>query len=447
MKEFAHMTHKNKTFLLFTTLTTTAVVCAIGVANMKFAEAFPVKGDNNPYVLNLNRSVTSAELSAGQATFNTSGGNPINFNFDSEKASVDSGLISLATGGYFYNDTKITGISRLELSLSSGSAIVSYGNAKDALYIGKASLSGTSPITIDLSTPSDYFKISNVTGPLAIDSLKITYSCSNAYDPDIHEGAEEFLSSGAWADGIGNHYFVTPSDSKVIDVTTDTIAFDVKFISDSGVLSFYLHQYYYGKYCGLFQLSTAGVLTGAGASLTTLENDWYRITIDLASTSKGGDPEFVSKFTLSGTTANGFVKYMGKVEPDIHLGAKEFTSSSAWQDGTVNYYFVEPSNSKVLDMSTDTIAFDVKFTSNSGTLNFYLNEYYYGRYCGPFALSTTGVLTGSGASLSSVGDGWYRITIDLSATVKSATVPEYVSRINLVSTTAAGFIKYMGIVS
>ena len=194
------MTHKNKTFLLFTTLATTAVVCAIGVANMKFAEAFPVKGDNNPYVLNLNRSVTSAELSAGQATFNTSGGNPINFNFDSEKASVDSGLISLATGGYFYNDTQITGISRLELSLSSGSAIVSYGNAKDALYIGKASLSGTSPITIDLSTPSDYFKISNVTGPLAIDSLKITYSCSNSYDPDIHEGAEEFLSSGAWAD-------------------------------------------------------------------------------------------------------------------------------------------------------------------------------------------------------------------------------------------------------
>ena len=441
------MTHKNKTFLLFTTLATTAIVCAIGVANMTFAEAFPVRGDNSPYVLNLNRSVTSAELSAGQATFNTSGGNPINFNFDSEKASVDSGLISLATGGYFYNDTKITGISRLEISLSSGNAIVSYGNAKDALYVGKASLSGTSPITIDLSTPSDYFKISNVAGPLAIDSLKITYSCSNSYDPDIHEGAEEFVSSSAWADGEPNHYFVSPADSKVIDVTTDIIAFDVKFTSDSGTLNFYLNEYWSGRYCGPFALSTAGVLTGTGASLKAVDDNWCRITINLPATTKGGDPEFVSRVNLSGTTANGFIKYMGTVEPDIHEGAKEFTSSSAWADGTVNYYFVSPADSKVLDMSTDVITFDVKFTSDSGTLNFYLNEYWSGRYCGPFALSTTGVLTGSGASLSSVGDGWYRITIDLSATAKSATVPEYVSRINLVSTTAAGFIKYMGIVS
>ena len=265
-------------------------------------------------------------------------------------------------------------------------------------------------------------------------------------EPDMHTGAKEFTSSGKYIDGTQYYYFEDPADSKVLDMSTDTIAFDVKFISNSGTLNFYLNEYYYGRYCGPFTLSTAGVLTGAGASLTSLEDGWYRITINLSETVKGGNPAFVSSVYLVGTTANGLIKYMGKVEPDIHEGAKEFTSSSAWADGTVNYYFVSPADSKVLDMSTDTIAFDVKFISNSGTLNFYLNEYYYGRYCGPFTLSTAGVLTGAGASLTSLEDGWYRITINLSATTKSATEPEYVSRINLVSTTANGLIKYIGLI-
>lgn len=438
---------KKKSFLVAASLPLILTVGIVTFLSNKKSNFIFTQADDNLYVLNLNRGLTGDELNAGQVTFNTSKGNPINFNFDSSKVSAGSGLISLASDGYFYNDTKITGITKIEAVLASGSATVIYGNAKDALYIGSASLSGTDPITVNLSTPSDYFKITNVSGPLAIDSLKVTYSCSNSYAPDVHEGAEEFTSSSAWADGLPNHYFVTPADSKVIDVTSDIIAFDVKFISNSGTLSFYLNQYYYGKYCGPFALSTSGVISGAGASLAVLEDNWYRITIELSATAKGGDPEFVSRVNLSGTTANGFIKYMGTVQPDIHIGAKEFTSSSAWKDGTVNYYFVSPADSKVLDMTTDIIAFDVKFTSNSGTLNFYLNEYYYGRYCGPFALSTTGVLTGSGASLSSVGDGWYRITIDLSATIKSPTAPEYVSRINLASTTAAGFIKYMGIVS
>lgn len=134
--------------------------------------------------------------------------------------------------------------------------------------------------------------------------------------PDIHTGAKEFKPSSIWEDsGHQYYYFVDPADSKVIDLETDTLVFDVKFISNSGTLSFYLNQYYYGRYCGPFQLTPAGVLTGAGASLSTLEDDWYRITIDLSATTKGGDPEpeFVSSVYLSGTTANGLMKYMGKI--------------------------------------------------------------------------------------------------------------------------------------
>lgn len=269
---------------------------------------------------------------------------------------------------------------------------------------------------------------------------------SAIFKDDPHDGAKEFTSSNAWKDGTVNYYFVTPSDSKVIDPATDTIIFDVKFTSDSGFLQFYLNEYYYGRWCGPFKLTTAGVLTGTGATKMDLGDGWYRITIDLASTAQSATvPAYVSRINLASTSADGYIKYMGL---DSHAGAKEFTSSNAWKDGTVNNYFVSPSNSKVIDPATDTAIFDVFFTSNSGQLQFYLNEYYYGRYCGPFIITSAGVLTGEGATLTvldGVDEGWYRITIDLASTVQSATAPNFVSRINLVSTTANGYIKYMGL--
>ena len=138
-------------------------------------------GDNDIYVLNLNRSITSSEISAGQATFNTNRGNPITFKFDSSKASTDSGVISLATGGYFYNDTTITGINKIEATITGGSATLRYGNDKNNLNLGSETLdtSGGSnvPFTVNLAHPSDYFKIDNITGPFAIKNMRISYAC------------------------------------------------------------------------------------------------------------------------------------------------------------------------------------------------------------------------------------------------------------------------------
>lgn len=228
------MTRKNKTFLLFTTLAAATMVCAIGVANMKFAEFFPVRGDNNPnnpYILNLNRSVTSAEISAGQATFNTSGGNSINFNFDSEKASIDNGLISLATGGYFYNDTKITGITSVEAVLGSGSATLSYGNAKNVYNVGSATLSGTSPIYVSFDEPSDYFKIDNISGPLNISSLKITYSCSNTYEyaTDKEIASKDLLYSSELTNNMSSNYYTL--DSRCFETVNENSGYSFHIVT------------------------------------------------------------------------------------------------------------------------------------------------------------------------------------------------------------------------
>ena len=269
---------------------------------------------------------------------------------------------------------------------------------------------------------------------------------------DVHIGAEEFTSSNAWADGVANHYFVTPSDSKVIDPTKDTVTFDVKFTSTSGQLSFYLNEYYYGRYCGPFTLTAAGVLTGTGATLTILngmDEGWYRIAINLAATVKSATaPNFVSRVNLVGTTANGFIKYMGcegpeePEEPDVlHEGATAFVAGTAG-----GFYFTENPSTSGVD-NDKTVVFDVKFTSGSDSMiNFLLRKYWFGAHYGNdyFTVYADGTTSDASVKTEFVDGGWMRIKINL-ASAPQAGNPEYVSKIEwTAATTGSGLIKYMG---
>ena len=189
---------------------------------------FAAYGDTNPYVLNLNRSITSGEIATGEATFNTNNGNPIVFKFDSNKSSTDSGLISLSTGSYFYNNTAITGINKIEATISGGSATLSYGNEKNNLNLGSETLDTTGndnvPFVINLDNPSDYFKIDDISGPFAIKNLKVTYSCYR--DP---------VANGLTAIAIGDVHISSDSNTQqhlsktlqyVIDNDIDLVLFN-----------------------------------------------------------------------------------------------------------------------------------------------------------------------------------------------------------------------------
>ena len=181
---------KNKKSLFIVTAAFCSLV-AIGTLSLTLLSKghfFVAHGNDNPYVLNLNRSITSSEIASGEATFNTNNGNPITFKFDSNKSSTDSGLISLSTGSYFYNNTAITGINKIEATISGGSATLSYGNDKSNLNYGSETLdtegNDNVPFIVNLDNPSDYFKISDVTGPLAIKNLKISYACYSQPAPE-----------------------------------------------------------------------------------------------------------------------------------------------------------------------------------------------------------------------------------------------------------------------
>ena len=161
-----------------------SLLLILGAASGLSKGVFSTKADANPYVLDMNRSISSSELSNGQAVYNTNNGNPITFRFDSSKSETNgSGLLNLLTGGYFYNDTAITGINKIDVTLSSGAATLTYGNEKNNLIIGSQTLdtNGDEKIfNINLSSPSNYFKLDVGTGPSLLKSLKITYSCVNS---------------------------------------------------------------------------------------------------------------------------------------------------------------------------------------------------------------------------------------------------------------------------
>ncbi|MFA5457963.1 MAG: metallophosphoesterase [Synergistaceae bacterium] len=184
-------------FIAVTYVVVAVATSAVIINNVKGSSLLGLNDD--PYVLELNRSLSQAELTAGEAVFNTANNNPITFSFDSSKSQVTSGgVIDIMAGGYFQNDTRITGINRIEAVLSGGSATLSYGNYPESLSLGGGVLdaeSGTDvPFSVDLSTPCNYFSLHDVEGEIILKNLKITYACTNDTEP------ESILKTSVFAD-------------------------------------------------------------------------------------------------------------------------------------------------------------------------------------------------------------------------------------------------------
>ena len=159
------------------------LLLTLGVTHGLTKNGFLGNADTNPYVLDMNRSVSASELSNGQTVFNTNNGNPITFKFDSSKAEASSGgILNLLTDGYFYNDTAITGINKVDVTLSGGSATLAYGNDKNNLNVGSETLNtnGSEAVfNVNFTNPSSYFKLDVTSGPSLLKRLKVTYSCVN----------------------------------------------------------------------------------------------------------------------------------------------------------------------------------------------------------------------------------------------------------------------------
>ena len=160
------------------------LLLTLGTVHSISKYGFFANADTNPYVLDMNRSISSTELSSGQAVYNTNNGNPITFKFDASKSEVNSGgLLNLLTDSYFYNDTAITGIAKIDVTLSGGNATLTYGNDKNNLNVGSQTLNTSGSemeFNVNFTNPSNYFKLDVTSGPSLLKRLKVTYSCFNS---------------------------------------------------------------------------------------------------------------------------------------------------------------------------------------------------------------------------------------------------------------------------
>ena len=388
-----------KTLLFSVSLVSFAVIgTAFALSTINNSPFNVVRGDNPPFVLNLNRSITSDEVAAGKATFYTTNGNDIDFLFDSSKASVDSGLISLATDGYFCNDTAITGISQVEITLASGSATLCYGNSKDALCVGSRSLSGTSLITINLEAPSDYFKISDVSGPLAISSMKFTYSCSNAYDPEMTPTT--YNSGTSYADFTMENWALSQKSVTFMfkKVTADaTGSFKIRLCDSTKTALGYVVS---------VTLNASSATAGSPANVEYAGDGWYKFMLDPALLTKqsGRDGSETMKYLQIADVSTPIEVAMKKIESmfkpivavryDLPTSIPNYTTSDAYL--TFKVKKVNPAEAGV-----------VQFKLSNGTTDSYGIRF---TFVANDAPTVTGGSNRACVSVDDLGNGWYLIT-------------------------------------
>ena len=363
---------KKKSFLIVSIISLSSLVVGTLLV-AKYTQKGPelAYGDENPYVLNLNRSITVDEISAGQATFNTTGGSPIVFKFDSSKAYSDSGLVSLDTGSYFYNETKITGISKIEVTLANGSATLSYGNAPEVLNVGSATLSGTSLITVNFAEPSDYFRIDNVTGLLRISNLKVSYSCSNSYQyaHDKEAASGDILYTASYsASGFGTADYGMDRNCFEVVNSSSGFSYHVKTSSSaSGWPVFYLDLgtpvdlshaeiQLYAKGINhtafnIMPLNSSGEnILSSNIAITTLTNDWQLISSGKMTAAAGKSLEEVAKIKFSVNFSNS-----GTVR-ELFFDELHFVFEESVTRYNLEMTFTRPSNQQTPagSLSTDT---------------------------------------------------------------------------------------------
>lgn len=223
-----------KTKLGFLGVFTLILSVAIGFAALRNSDDFVVRGraSGETYSLDLSdRTINDAERSGKQASFRTRNNTEIIFKFGTTYSlNEGSGIIQLAADSYFYNDTRITGITSIEYSIErtnpANTGKIYFGNDLSALNVGCVDLNVTRTLTtIDFDNPVDYFKIDKVTGTLTIFQFKIYYSCSNSYSY-LHAKeieSNDLLYSSTLTNNMSSNFYTL--DTRCFDVANSNSGF------------------------------------------------------------------------------------------------------------------------------------------------------------------------------------------------------------------------------
>ena len=211
---------KRRRFLVGSLIASAFVLSSIAIAGLRPGASI-INSETPSYELTLS-SFADASSKA------TDLGNPISF-YKSGLTSVGAGKVGqLSAGGYIYNSTKISGIKRIDVALSSGSIKIhraSVAGGSDGFIVGTS---------YDLTTIyPNYFKIEAIEATV-IDSIKVTYSCVD------YQKESEDLGYSLYVNGIKSDALVTDATKsgegydKQYKITLDVYAGDVLSFDKSG---------------------------------------------------------------------------------------------------------------------------------------------------------------------------------------------------------------------
>ena len=186
---------------------------------------------------------------------------------------------------------------------------------------------------------------------------------------------------------------------------TSTFSFDIKFTSE-GHINFMLGEGW-NNYFGYFEVTSAGTCNRNIATVTALDDGYFRVSVNLAEARNymGGDvpSSAVNLLYIRGSwsDANGYI--------DINTSEEDVIRGKTFSSGT-DFSYDLPERLSL----TDTFTFDIKFTSGADTrIHFMLGEGW-NSYFGYYQVNSDGTSDRSEVTVTRLEDGYYRVSVDLS---------------------------------
>lgn len=192
-----NVARKKKLLVLLTSSVTMLGVVAAVLLSSHNQPAFSKA--SSEYTMTLNNSnggggFPSSYGSGVNKNGRTNKGNVIDVTYSNVK-STSNKYCTVASGGYLYNSTQITGLESVSVSFSGGS--LSLYSSKSTSFSGDAkSLTSGTALAIDANY--DYFKLL-ASGETAIDSITVVYTCSAR--PEVQDVTDTITATDLVATG------------------------------------------------------------------------------------------------------------------------------------------------------------------------------------------------------------------------------------------------------
>lgn len=358
----------------------------------------------------------------------------------------------------------------------SASEYLSIGNTEDCEVIVKAKIKNLTSDTLTFgltvvdgkgSWKSDFSNPTKKTINPNADWTSLEWNLTDLYNivgrSDMSNIALKVSSSGYSAEGYVMHFLLDDFDivagnhidnsrgeifssgvnySENANISLDkTIYIDFKFTSSSDTSISFMLGDGWDDYFGYYLVRANGTLGGSysGLTINALDDGYYRVTVVLSELNNvgGGSIDNINKidvFFIRGnwSTASGYVDFNTNAGADVIRGVAFSLGYAA-------------------DLSpialSETIYIDLKFTSGDGTnVQFILGDQW-NNYYGYYRVNSNGTLGGSysGVTISTLPDGYYRVTIVL-IELDFGQAIEGINKIDLLyiggSTNANGYIDF-----